>query len=477
MNILSRAGKLIKRATGVDLSGANSMFGSLGKRMVPVPANADFVPVDGEGGTMSLTGDMDIKPVWLGLDIPMMQFWAYKFCSPLSAVIDRLAEADSNGKIEYIDENGATLKNYKRREDLKRVMRLMKKPNPKQTWKEFNAEQVVFCKIFGYCVVLPICPAGFDKTYTKAFYNVNPLLSRPIRSFDVDLYSTDISKASQISGWDLTVGSTRYTKSADEVILIKDGFIDIGNNDLPISKIVGLDFFVSNICAAMEADNVLLKKKGPLGVFSHDPKPDMAGWLPLTNEQKDDLQKDLSRYGLTIGQLQYVISKTPLKWNAMSFNLRDLMTKETTRQGIDGICDRLGYPAELMSGKNATYENRDSAEKYLYQNNVIPFSLRRIDVYNQYFGFEDVQLTFDYDHLPVLQEDALKSSQAYKSKAEGLDISWKAGMITWNECRIAQGQDTVQGMDIYYSEWLKNNPESQQQVQKTVKDETTPKDK
>ena len=139
---------------------------------------------------------------------------------------------------------------------------------------------------------------------------------------------------------------------------------------LPLSKVAGLDFFISNICASMEADNVLLKKKGPLGAWSFDPKPDMAGTIPMTPDDKKEIQEDLKQYGLNWHQFQYVVSKIPLKWNAMSFNLRDLMTKETTRQGIDGICDRFGYPAELMSGKNATYENRSSAEKFLYQNNI-----------------------------------------------------------------------------------------------------------
>jgi hypothetical protein len=229
----------------------------------------------------------------------------------------------------------------------------------------------------------------------------------------------------------------------------------------------------------MEADNVLLKKKGPLGVFSHDPKPDMAGWQPLTPKQKDEIQSDLKRYGLTVGQLQYIVSSTPLKWNAMSFNLRDLMTKETVRSGIDGICDRFGYPAELMSGKNATYENRNSAEKFLYQNNIIPFSLRRMARYNTFFSLDefDARLNLNYNHLPVLQEDIFKAGQARKANSESLNIDWVGGLITWNEYRSSQELDTVAGMDIYYIDWCKQNNVQPQNVVinqdvKPVKDAT-----
>ena len=229
---------------------------------------------------------------------------------------------------------------------------------------------------------------------------------------------------------------------------------------LPISKVAGLDYSVSNICAAMEADNVLLKKKGPLGVFSYDPKPDMAGTIPLNPDDKQELQDELARYGLTAGQLQYIISKKPLKWNAMSFNLRDLMTKETVRQGIDSICDRFGYPAELMSGKNATYENRNSAEKYLYQNNIIPFSIRRMSRYNTFFNLDEVgaSLSLDYNHLPVLQEDIMKAGQARKAMSESLVLDWESGLITFNEYRKLSNLDEVAGMDIYYPDWLKLNP-------------------
>ena len=150
----------------------------------------------------------------------------------------------------------------------------------------------------------------------------------------------------------------------------------------------------------------------------------------------------------------------------MSFNVRDLMTKETVRQGIDGLCDRFGYPAELMSGKNATYENRSSAEKFLYQSNVIPFSKRRTRVFTSFFELTEYSIILDYDHVASLQEDILRAGEASKYEAEGLEIEWKNGMITWNDWQLSRGRDSVAGMDIYYNEWLKKYG------QETIKKET-----
>jgi Phage portal protein len=459
-----------RSAQEVNEAGAHNLFGTLGTQNLGALGQYGFIPIDGQGATLNLTDNIDAQ--WLGLASKNMQYWAYNYCSPLAAVIDKLAEADTNGRIEFLNPDGTTKSNFSGNPRLKRISTLLKRPNPLQTWEEFNSQQVVLCKIFGYCPVFAVCPAGFDKSYSSSLWNLNPFYCYPQRnmSFDMESKSKDNSI---ISFWQLSIWGKSYQIPNSDILLIKDGYIDstTTNMGLPISKVAGLDYFVSNICAAMEADNVLLKKKGPLGVFSYDAKPDMAGLLPMPPKDKDALQNDLARYGLTSGQLQYVISKSPIKWNAMSFNLRDLMTKETVRQGVDGICDRFGYPPELMSGKNATYENRNSAEKFLYQNNVIPFSLRRMARYSQFFELDEVSLNLDYDHLPVLQEDIMHAGQARKAKSEGLTLDWQNGLITWNEYRFLQDLDMVAGMDIYYNEYLAKYPPP---VQKTKNESITP---
>jgi len=163
----------------------------------------------------------------------------------------------------------------------------------------------------------------------------------------------------------------------------------------------------------------------------------------------------------------------------MSFNVQELMTKETVRQGTDTICDRLDYPAELMSGKNATYENRNSAEKFLYQNNIIPFSLRRMSRYNKFFGLTSTEynIVLNYSHLPVLQEDLVKSGQARYYNSQSLLIDWQAGMITRNQYLAFQNMPEVVGGDVYYPQWLKDNPLMQQQkANKNATKKNTPKD-
>jgi len=459
---------LQKREQQTDLTGSNNMFGTIaGNGMLSrfFPAGIDFIPGDSNGKTISLTGDgVDVGPRWIGLANHEMQFWAYNYCPPLATVIDRLAECDSNGVIAFVDKDKKVIKSVSKIPKLRRIKKLFGKPNPLQTRQEFNSQQLVYCKTFGYCPVWAIKPAGFENDFTKYLINLNPVFCKPVKNESYDIFADENSPNSNpILEWKLSIFGKTYTIPAKEIILIKDGYMNkIDDFGLPISKVAGLDYYVSNICAAMEADNVLLKKKGPLGVFSHDSKPDMAGMVPMTPGGQDDLQEQLRRYGLTLGQLQYVVSKYPVKWNAMSFNLRDLMTKETVKQGVDGICDRMGYPAELMAGKNATYDNKDSVEKQLYQNNIIPFSLRRMEVYDIFFGLSDDEynIIMDYSHLVILKEDVTKASQAREAYSNSIQIDWEGGRISYNEARELQGlEPRAEYNEVYYPEYIKLHPE------------------
>lgn len=438
--------KFGNKAKQADTSASNNMFGSFGSNAL-ADTNMDFIPVDMEGGTISLNKEAEL----LGLDLKPRQYYAYKYCSPLAGIIDRIAEADANGILSVQDEDGITLKKESISKEVSSVIKLFKKPNPLQTWYEFDTEQVVYCKIHGWCLVFFIRPAGFKKYETKSMWNINPQLAEPVANPAFDPFNKN---SNPILYWEIQISEDgeKFKAYPEDVLLIKDGFIS-EDGLVPLSKLVGLDFYVSNIIASMEADNVIIKKKGPLGIFSYDQKPDMAGVIPMGAKEKNELQQDLRQYGLTLSQFQYIISRVPIKWIPTSFNVKDLMTKETARQSIDAMCDRMSYPAELMSGKNATYENRSSAERYLYQSNIIPFSLRRMLSFNNHFEFEEQKIFLDYSHLAVLQDDIVKRSQADKFKSESLQIDWESGIITLNEYRKAKNMEPIPDGDIYFIEY------------------------
>lgn len=440
----------------VDLRGRNSLFGTLGGKAIPTPVSTDFIPLDDQGNIIDFTTSNG-NPAWLGLEYKSMQWWAYNYCSPLASVIDRLASAYANGLFKFRNEDNTIVANPNKNPRLARIRKLLRKPNPWQTSQEFESEKKVLCSIFGWTLVWFIKPAGMDKSYSKMMVNLNPYYCTPEYDYTFNLSSGD---GNVVKRWMVNVHGRTFTIDSEDVMLVKDGFVNTTSSlpYLPISKISGLDYAISNICAAMEADNVLLKKRGPLGFISYDSKPEFGSLLPANPADIDELQEDLKRYGLTWGQLQHVISKMPARWNPMSYNSEELKIKETIRQGIDMVCDRFDYPAELMSGKNATYENRTSAERFMYQNNIIPYSIRDMARYDDCFELDSISLTKDFNHLPVLQEDILHAGQAREARSKSLLIDWQAGLISFNEYRFLSELDEIPGKDdYYYIDYLKEN--------------------
>ena len=418
---------------------ASNIFGSMAG--VTPNTNVGFIPLNDKGDVI-LT---DTFPLWRNLQNKQMQYWAYLYCSPLASVIDRQTNADLNGIIEILNDD----EDYDTTRYGKSVKKRMLDPNPLQDWYEFRGQQMAYKKVFGFCPVYKMeFASNPDKTSTY-FWNLNPLYLDPVPNDNFSL----VKSPNPIKEWNVRLDATYndYTIviPAEKIILLRDGYMSASDSlGLPLSKIAGLEWAISNIMAAMEADNVLLRKKGPLGFISQDSSKDpVAGYVPLNPKEKKEIQDDLANYGLSWSQWQFVVTRHGLKWNPMSFNVRDLDTKGTIREGIDMICDRFGYPAELMSGKNATYENRTSSERWLINNVTIPENKRDMLKFTKYF---ETNVTCYYGDMPVLQDAVLANGQGLKYRTEALDLQYKSGIITMNQYLIALEMDTVPDGDKYY---------------------------
>jgi hypothetical protein len=442
------------------MSFINNLFGTIAQgHTFPINSGISFIP-DGKGGTIEIKGEAQ----WLGLKSRDMQKWAYDYCFPLASVIDRLAEADLTGTIEILRRNGKGKQDYATSDYARRLMALFANPNPLQSWEQFRGQQTVYKKIFGFCPVLPIYPAGMtaDKSMAVAMINIPPWC------FDVE-GTKELLFQSQLEGivkhYKVTLlGKTVYF-TPDQLFILTDGFIQDENYDylLPKSRLIGLDFAISNICAAMEADNVLLKKRGPLGFISHDAaatKDSVAGYLPMTPKEKDEIQASLQNYGLNWSQFQYVISRQAIKWNPMSFDSKQLGTKETVLEGTKAICNRFGYDYILYEASESTFANQSGAHKAFYQNNVIPNNQKDMNLYEMFFEAEENNaiITTWYGDLPVLQEDEMQKAAAAKAWNEALKIEWENNLITRNQWLTARGYDTIPDGDLYFKDEKKPEP-------------------
>lgn len=410
-----------------------------------------FIPLNGLGDT-----------VFYDLLNERQFLAAYNFCSPLKAIIGKRAKAFNNGKIELIkDTNG----NYAKGQYPDEIKKLLNKPNALQSGKQFFSQQNTYIDIFGYCPVLKVKPVGFDEP--SSLWNIPPYLIDELRFTGKWLKQRSIKDIYS----KLTITWEGESKELDlnDVYFVYDDGIGTEfdtNLTIPDSRLVGLEYPVSNIIAAYKSRNTLITKRGAIGILTNDSK-DQAGVIPLPKGEKDNLQIDFSQYGLTGQPKQVIISEAALKWQQMGFATKDLLLFEEIEDDISRLCDSYGYPVELISStKQTSYENKRQAKKSFYRDTIMPEADSRMEQNSRGIIPEDkaISIVINYNDVDVIQEEQKEKSEALRALNEALQIEYDQGLITKNMWLIELGRDTVDLPEFneYKKQNITNEPVTQQ---------------
>jgi hypothetical protein len=390
---------------------------------------------------------------------------AYERCPPVNAIINRKAQAYINGKTWVLNTQGKAKGKEATGAEASKIKALINKPNPLQSWKQFEAQGYIYQQLFGFNIVLPIKPAGFkDNIDASSLWNIPPTMLS-IEETKKLFYQSDIS--GMISDITLTYKGIETKLKPSEIFIMKDFTPSFCTLVLPESRIAALSMPINNIIGAYESRNVLINYRGALGILSQDPGTGTYGPIAMTPESKEQLQQDFRRYGLKNHQWQFIITSASLKWQSMGVPTRDLMLFEEIEANTMAICDAYNYPYQLMSSaKGTTFSNLNEGKKLLYQDATIPEAESMYEQWNQLFDTQRFNIIIDKDftHVQVLQEDQVQAAQARKSRNDALLIEWQNDLITRNRWLELNGEDPLpDGGDIYYSEWKKLNQETQNQ--------------
>ena len=209
------------------------------------------------------------------------------------------------------------------------------------------------------------------------------------------------------------------------------------------SRLIALQDPISNIIAAYEARNVLITRKGALGILSNNSK-DAAGAIPLKDIEKKDLQDEFKRYGLAKDQYQVIITSASLQWQSMTFPTKELMLFEEIEDDVRQIADNYEYPMYLLGFKaGSTFSNVGEAKKSLYQDAIIPEAESIYLAFTNFFNTEKYGFSFQvfYDHLEILQKSEKDKAEAFKIKNEGYKIAYEMKILTREEWRTGIDYD------------------------------------
>jgi hypothetical protein len=229
-----------------------------------------------------------------------------------------------------------------------------------------------------------------------------------------------------------------------DVMLITDINPSLTNMVLPGQKIRSLELPINNIIGAYESESTLIKHRGPTGLITNKINTALGAPLPLLPAEKERIQNAFNkRYGLLYGQSHIIITDATLDYQKTGFDAEELGLHNTIVNGTKTICDTIGWPVYLMGIVDATYANKESADKEVYTKYIIPSARNIAEQMGSYLLPLSDKFIFDYSHCPELQQDQQKQATARKILAESLKIEFDLDIITYNQMILLLGGEPI----------------------------------
>lgn len=378
---------------------------------------------------------------------------AYNSCPPIAAIVNRQTQAYVTGKTWILNNAGKAKGKEATSADAVKLRNLMRRPNPLQSWKQFEAQGKIYQKLYGYNIVHVIKPFGFtDPIDANALWNVTPWCEITLRNI-TSLFGVNGLK-DVIASVQLVYEGMATTLNLDDLFIMQDLSASFSNLIFPTSPLQTLEGPIGVIVGAIESEKVIIGNRGPAYVIS-SAKTDDSGVVALLPGQKTQLQDDFSRYGFREGQWRQIITNQPINVQAMGYNMAELMLHDSIREATVMCCGVLNFPPFILGLADTTYNNMEAAEKGLYQNSVIPDAENNYEQWNGLFRCEQrgFKIDKDFAHVPVLQANLKELAQARLTMNQALKMEFERDLLTVNRWLELAGEDAIAEGNVYWSVW------------------------
>lgn len=296
---------------------------------------------------------------------------------------------------------------------------ILKRPNPIMGGGEWLESMYVDWQVFGNAYNFFLTPSTQTPTpdNVAAIYNLQARYTYPQATGKV-FYQTKIEDI--ISKYVLLIRGKQNDFKTKHICHISNATIDFLNGQYVVgeSPLQALNWALSNIKAAYEARNVYITRRGAFGILTNNSKGDM-GVEPIP--EKDQLQKDLNKYGLTKKQWQIILTNADLKWNPISIPTKDLELYKEVKESTIAIAQAYSYPILLMGYmEGSTFSNLESEYKRLYSDAILPDAKHISEEVSRTVNAAEFNKEYflDFSHIEAIQADK-------KVEAERQDIAVK----------------------------------------------------
>lgn len=409
------------------------------------------------------------NPTWQTLTNLQSLFDWYHVNPVFYAVVMIKAREYANMRIKVV--NRSTDKEepeFTRKAIPAKIYALFNKPNVLQSRWEFLMQRKIFEEVAGNSFTYGNFALGFKPTFDsiQALWNVWPAYMK-FKLAGKYFEATNIDEV--IKEWRFQLGS--YVKEWKPYEIMHKNKPNTNVNDGLIfgrSPAYSLIRPLTNIDMAYESRNVMMKNRGMRVMITSD-KGDASGNVPLSAEEKEEVNLATQKYGMLEGQSQFFFSTSPLKAVPIDQDVRKLGLFEEIATDAMMVCNAYGVPEILLKLylKGDTFANQEIAVRRLYQGTLIPEAEDDMIAFNSYLGLDDTdwKIVPCFDHVAALQESEAKKAETEDLRKRVAMEEVKNGIITKSEYRAEFGYKPL-------------TPEQQAELeQSTAEDDTESKPK
>ena len=214
------------------------------------------------------------------------------------------------------------------------------------------------------------------------------------------------------------------------------------------SKLIPLQKPISNIDEALKARNVMIVKKGALGIISPKASNLEVGGLPFTPGEIKQLHESFDDYGISENQKAFMLSPSPMEFTKIAMNVKDLgLFEEVSLSGMP-ICYAYGVPPELAKNWITTGTlgtDSDEAQKRMYSDSIIPETEDDDEADNEFLKLRDfgIEIFSSFDHLKFLQADKKKEAETNQIISATAEREFFSALITYGQYANRVGVELV----------------------------------
>ncbi len=363
-----------------------------------------------------------------GGEVSKQQALLYFLSVPeLYMIIAKKAQMFSNGSFKVVSKQTG-----KEQPLTNPIAKLMSRPNWHQGAKEFLIQTKTFREIYENEYLMFNYPLGFSPSQSKQINSLNPLkLSLPASlttRLETPLF---MMNEKPLFNYKYKENNKEYSINSTDVLQINNPVVDGGL--VGSGRLQALKQPLDNIKGAYESRGSLIFSRGALGILSNASKDGIGQAAPLRDGDKETLQNEYKKYGLTKGQWQLLITNMNLNYQRIAMNPKELMLFEEIEDDFNKLIGAFGLRREIFPNiKGGTFTNQKEATKAAYVDSVIPEAQEWVSALNTFLGLDkkSYHITVDYTHLPVFAEDLKEKGIALRNYIAALDIAFNSGGLT-----------------------------------------------